>query len=389
MDKNLHFTQEQVTKILEEIAKEKDGYNKVLTYSLEALMRAEREIHNEEYKDVSNGYRWRRAFGNGGELKLEVPRSRNENFYPFLLTVIRDQEQEAKELAFSLYGSGLTTLQVGDIFKQVYGRNYSTTQVSRMFDRSREEVGKWLNRPLEAYYPIVYLDATFIPTRRVDNVSKEAYYTILGVRSDRTREVLSIVNFPQESATAWSSVFASLKARGVEKIDLAISDGLAFIEDAIAQHFHQVSHQLCVVHLERNVIKLIKKKDKPEVIDDLKDVFRTNDSSDTPEKGWQRWLEFIKKHQQKYPSLIRMKTERYRLYFTYLKYDYKVRSMLYTTNWIERLNRDYKRTTRMRGALPNTDATLLLLGYVAMNKKAYQRKIPKLNYEKSFQWEEE
>jgi len=90
----------------------------------------------------------------------------------------------------------------------------------------------------------------------------------------------------------------------------------------------------------------------------------------------------------KYPFLNSMKTQRYRLYFTYMKYDYRIRGMLYTTNWIERLNRDYKRTTRMRGALPNPDATLLLLGYVAMNKKAYIRKIPKLNYEKSFKWED-
>ncbi len=85
MDKKLNFTREQVTKILEDIAKEKDGYNKVLKYSLEAMMRAEREIHNKNYGDVSNGYRWRRAFGNKEQLKLEVPRSRNENFYPFLL----------------------------------------------------------------------------------------------------------------------------------------------------------------------------------------------------------------------------------------------------------------------------------------------------------------
>jgi len=388
MNKKLHFTQEQVTKILEDIAKEKDGYNKVLKYSLEAMMRAERAIHNESYNDVSNGYRWRRAFGNGQQLNLEVPRTRREHFYPFLLAVIRDQEQEAKELAFSLYGSGLTTEQVGDAFKQIYGKKYSTSHVSRMFDFAREEVADWLHRPLETYYPIIYIDATFIPTRRVDHVSKEGYYTILGVKPDRTREVLALFNFPQESATAWSWVFQSIKSRGVKKIDLVISDGLSSIEDAIAENFNNTSHQLCVVHLERNVLKHIKKRDKPLLIEDLKDVFRLNDSSDNPEKGWQRWHLFINKYQKKYPALNKMKTERYKLYFTYLKYDYRIRSMIYTTNWIERLNRDYKRTTRMRGALPNPKATILLLGYVAMHKKAYLRKVPKLNYDKSFQWEE-
>ena len=81
--------------------------------------------------------------------------------------------------------------------------------------------------------------------------------------------------------------------------------------------------------------------------------------------------------------------DRYRQYFTYLKFDYRIRSMIYTTNWIERLNKDYKRTTKMRGALPNPEATILLLGYVAMNRNAYTRKVPKLDYEKHFKWDEE
>ena len=180
-------------------------------------------------------------------------------------------------------------------------------------------------------------------------------------------------------------MFKKLKQRGVSHIDLVISDGLASIEEAVASQYGGVSHQLCVVHLERNILKNIKKRDKADVIEDFKDVFRTSDSTDTPDRGWNRWLLFIEKHRVKYPALKKMKAERYKLYFTYLKYDYRIRSMLYTTNWIERLNRDYKRTTKMRGALPNPDATLLLLGYVAMNKKAYLRKKPKLNYEKSFQ----
>ncbi|MCF6183822.1 MAG: transposase [Bacteroidales bacterium] len=208
MDKKLTFTPSQITKILQDVAQEEEGFNKVLTLALESMMRAERELHNVENKDVSNGYRWRKAFGHGKQLKLEVPRSRNEHFYPVLLSVLKDQELEAKSIAFSLYGSGLTTEQVGEIFDEIYGKHYSTSQVSRLFNYARQEVKEWVNRPLESYYPIIYIDATFIPTRRVDHVSKEAYYTILGVKSDRTREVLSIVNFPQESSTAWSEVLS-------------------------------------------------------------------------------------------------------------------------------------------------------------------------------------
>jgi len=118
--------------------------------------------------------------------------------------------------------------------------------------------------------------------------------------------------------------------------------------------------QLCVVHLQRNVLKHIRPKDKSSVAADLKDVFRINDSYDNIEQAWNRWKAFCDKWGRYYTSIARMRNnERYKLYFTYLKYHYRIRGMIYTTNWIERLNRSYKRTTRMRGALPNPQATML------------------------------
>lgn len=384
----LNFTQGQITQILSEFAKEDNGINQVMQISLEALMKAERELYNETNKDVSNGYRRVNALGHNKELKLQVPRSRRGNFYPVLLGVLRNQEEEYRKVAFSLYGAGLTTAQVGDIFEDIYGKSYSTSHVSRLFNYARKEVKEWLDRTLLPYYPIVYIDATFIYTRRSESVSKEAYYTILGVRPDRTREVLAIVNFPTESSMGWKAIFEQIKSRGVERIDLFVSDGLNGVESAIAEYFSDAQVQLCSVHLQRNVLKHIKPKDKTEVIEDLKEVFQTGIKEDSISKGWERWLKFLDKHQKKYTALKHMREERYRQYFTFLQYDYRARSMLYTTNWVERLNRDYKRTTKMRGALPNSEATILLMGYVAMTRKAYNRKIPKINYEKSFEWDD-
>jgi len=384
--KGLNFTQEQVTKILENIAREKEGFNKVMQIAMEALMRGEREAFNKAHSDVSNGYRTRRFLGKGKELVLSVPRSRHHKFYPILLSVLKDQDRESRELAFYLYGAGLTTAQVGELFDKVYGKHYSVSQISRMFDFARKEVQQWLSRSLERYYPIVYIDAVFISVRRGDSVSKEAFYTILGVRSDRTREVLAIVNKPSESASGWRSIFKDLQQRGVQKIDLVVSDALTGIEDATVG-LYSCRHQFCVAHLDRNVLKEISKREKQQIAQELKEVFNPTNPNDTVGSAWNRWQLFVEKHQKKYPALKKMLKVRYRLYFTYFEYDYRIRSMIYTTNWIERLNRDYRRVTRMRGALPNVEAVLLLLGHVAMDKKAYIRKIPKLNYEKSFQWE--
>lgn len=322
-------------------------------------------------------------------IELQVPRTRSGAYYPVILALLKNQEQEANNLAFHLYKSGLTTAQVGETFNEIYGRHYSTSQVSRMFEGARQDVARWLKRPLNDYYPIVYIDATFIPTRRVDSVSKEAYYTLLGVRPDRTREVLGVFNFPTEGSQQWIAIFEQLKDQGLKRVDLFVSDGLTGIEDAIWKCFNQAKVQLCTVHLQRVFLKEVKPKHKAELTEDFKEVFRNDDRHDSPEKAQERFYTFCKKWGSYYPYFKRRAINpRNELYFTNLRYDYRIRSMIYSTNWIERLNRDFKRTTRMRGALPNPEATILLLAGVAMNKKAYLRKVPKLDYEQDqFEWE--
>ena len=124
--------------------------------------------------------------------------------------------------------------------------------------------------------------------------------------------------------------------------------------------------------------------------EDLKEVFIVNDNKDTKEKGIKRWKGFCSKWGRYYkPIKYKGESDRYDLYFTYINYHYMIRSMIYSTNWVERLNRDYKRVTKMRGSLPNPEATILLLASVAMTRKAYNRIVPNMHYEKTkFRWEE-
>jgi transposase-like protein len=386
----MQFTQTQIKDILSELVSKEDGLNTILKLTLEALMRVERTEHNEVHQDYSNGFRSRKAFGDKQMIELQVPRTRKGHFYPIILGLLKNQEAEARAISFSLYKNGLTTEQVGEVFEEIYGKHYSTSQVSRMFDTARTEVFEWLKRPLELYYPIVYIDATFIPTRRGDSVYKEAYYTLLGVRSDRSREVLGIYNFPTEGASQWEDVLADLKSRGVKEVHLFVSDSLSGVENAIWKLFPTSEIQLCIVHLQRSFLKLVRPKDKAFLAEDFRQVFRTDDPYDTKELIKARYLALVNYWSKTYPSFKnRLKSERMELYFTYIGFDYRIRNMIYTTNWIERLNRDFKRTTRMRGALPNPEATLLLLGGVAMTKTRYERKVPKLDYEQvKFKWDE-
>jgi len=145
-----------------------------------------------------------------------------------------------------------------------------------------------------------------------------------------------------------------------------------------------------VVHLERNVLSRIKPGDKKAVGNELSEVFVTDKKDDSPEKGWNRWEEFIDRWKKRYPSLKNyLEKTQYYAHFTYLGFHHKIRSMIYSTNWIERLNRDYKRTLKMRGVMPDSDSVIFLLGKVSMSKTAFDRKVPKLDYEqKRFKWAE-
>lgn len=388
----MQLSKTQITALLTEVASQEDGFNELLRMSFEAMMKAERQEHLfESLGDKGNGFRQVKAYGRGKMLELRVPRTREGNFYPLLMSVLRDQEEESRKIAFELYGAGLTTAQVGGLFEKLYGRHYSKSSVSRMFDYARDEVLGWLDRPLDDYYPIIYIDALFWSTRRDGAVSKEAYFTILGVKSDRTREVLAVLNFPTESATAWEEALRTLRKRGIKQLGLVVADGLSGLETAVARVFSGTPFQKCVVHLERNVMSRIKPADKKAVGADLKEVFLTDKKDDSPEKGWKRWGEFLDRWKKRYPSLRNYTDENaYLSHFTYLLYHPKIRSMIYSTNWIERLNRDYKRTLRMRGVMPDSESVIFLLGKVSMTRTAYDRKVPKLDYEqKRFQWAEQ
>lgn len=368
----MNFTQEQISELLLTIANGKDGYRQLLKQSLEAIMQAERQQFNELRSDYSNGYRFSKVCVHNGKMELMIPRSRHENFYPLILALIKDQNKESEDMAFELYRSGLTTEQVGALFEKLYGHHYSKSAISQMMHCARKDVFGWLERKgLDETYPVLYIDATFWHTRRGDSVSSEAYYTILGVKQDATREVLSVVNHPKEGSSNWEDIFLSLKTRGVKSIQLVVSDGLAGIENVIQKVFPEATVQLCTVHLVRNIIAKVKPADKKGIAADMKEVLNPDNKDDSPQKGITRFQCCIDKWIKKYPSLKIYRGNRYSLYFNYLGYEREIRRMIYTTNWIERLNRHYKRTLRMRSSMPSPKSVLFLLGSTAMNRPEY------------------
>lgn len=252
-----------------------------------------------------------------------------------------------------------------------------------MLDYLREDVSQWLTRSLEAYYPIVFIDCVHMKIHRRRSVETEAFYVVLAVREDKRREVLGIFNKPTESALGWGEMLTELQERGVRKIGLVCADGLKGLEDVISAVFPGTPLQRCTTHLKRNLLSCVRNGDKGDLAEDLRQAFRTGDCSYTVERAWEQWQALCEKWGQDYRSFRRRAEDpAYKAYFTYLNYEARIQSMIYTTNWIERLQKDFRRVTRMRGAMPSEESVLLLMGKTAMDKKSYLRPVPRIDLDR-------
>ena len=194
-------------------------------------------------------------------MTFRIPRDRYGNFHPRILAILRDQE-ECERLAGTLYTKGLTQEQVGEVFNDIYGEHYSKASRSRMLDYLRKDMTEWLERSLEIYYPEVLIDCVHIRIHRKRSVDTEAFYVVLAVKEDKTREVLGIINKPTESALGWGEMLNDLQERGGGKIGLICADELRGLEDVISEVFPGTKFQRCTTHLKRNIISDVRNGDK-------------------------------------------------------------------------------------------------------------------------------
>ncbi len=243
----MHFTKVQISELMRKHAEKENGLHDLMEIMLESMMVAERsEFLHENPQNKGNGYRFGHAYGQGRKLEFRIPRDRYGNFHPQILAILRNQEEECDRLAGVLYTKGLTQEQVGDVFEQIYGQHYSKSSISRMVDSVRTQVNAWLDRSLESYYPVMFVDCVHIKIHRKRSVSSEAFYVALAVTEEGRRDVLGIFNIPTESATGWSDIFDTLKGRGIQKIGLMVADGIKGLDVVVGEKFPGTPLQRCV-----------------------------------------------------------------------------------------------------------------------------------------------
>lgn len=381
----MDLTKLQLSELMCKHAAKGNGLHDLMEIMIESMMVAERgEFLAENPGNKGNGYRPGSTYGQGRKLEFRIPRDRYGNFHPQILAILRDQEEECDRLAGVLYTKGLTQEQVSDVFDQIYGQHYSKSSISRMVESVRTQVTQWLERGLEEYYPVVFVDCVHIKIHRKRSVATEAFYVALAVTEEGTREVLGIFNMPQESATGWSDILDKLKERGVQRVGLIVADGIKGLDTVIGEKLPGTPLQRCVTHLKRNMFAKVRHGDKAALAADLRDIFRTGQRDYTVEMAWTKWQEMCDRWGKDYRAIKLLRSNPdYKAYLTYLNYAPEIQAMIYTTNWIERLNRDFRRVTRMRTAMPNEDSVLTLMGSVAMDHKAFDRALPNISVDKT------
>ena len=377
----MQLSKVQIQEVVNNLVKQGGGLNELLGITLNALMLGERSsfLENQVEKNKGNGYRLGTAFGLGQQIELKIPRDRLGAFKPFALVLLREQEAYLREICFELYSKGLTTKQTGEVIEKIYGQHYSASTVSLINQQFYAQMEQWRNRALEDHYLVVYIDAIHQKVCR-ETISTEAVYVLLGVKEDYTREVIGLLNMPTESATGWQLALEDIKSRGVKSIGLVVSDNLKALDAAVGKVFN-CDHQKCVVHLIRNVLAQTHPKHKQAVADDFKEVFNLNLVEDNAVKLNERLQKFCTNWKKYYPALAKKLAQmELQYYTTYLQYDFRIRRMIYTTNWIERLNRDYRRVLKIRGAMPSVESVLALLSKVSIDRENNLFKYPINNF---------
>lgn len=310
--------------------------------------------------NARNGLSTKTIRGDFGEVEIESPRDRNGSFEPKIIKKRETTVGNFTDKIISLYSRGMTTREIEDHLKEMYGIDVSAQFISRATERVEQEVIEWQNRPLEKLYPVVYVDGLRVSVRSGDNkgsVIKKCVYIVLGVAISGQQEVLGLWIDENEGAKFWLKVFNDLKARGLLDILILCGDGLTGLPDAVYAVYPHTDVQLCVVHQVRNATKFVSYKDRKVFCADMKDIY----SAPTVEAAELALKNFSEKWQSRYPMSIASWEKNWDLLTTFFKYPVELRKIIYTTNAIESLNAQLRKNTANRKVFPNNDSLVKLL----------------------------
>jgi transposase-like protein len=342
--------------------------------AVETALNAELDDHlgfdkheQSDSENSRNGYTSKTLQTEDGQFEVDTPRDRSGSFEPQLVKKHQRRFTSMDDKILFLYAQGMTTREIVTTFKEMYDADVSASLISKVTDAVIEQVVEWQSRPLDAIYPIVYLDCIVVKIRQDKQVINKAVYLALGVNMEGHKELLGLWLSENEGAKFWLNVLTELQNRGVKDILIACVDGLKGFPDAITTAFPETQIQLCIVHMVRNSMKYVPWKDYKPVTADLKRIYQ----SATEDEALQALDQFAETWDGKYPQISRSWRTHWQNLNTLFNYPQDIRKAIYTTNAIESLNSVIRKATRKRKLFPTDDSAkkVIYLAIQAASKK--------------------
>jgi putative transposase len=325
--------------------------------------------------NARNGRSRKTLKGAQGEIEIAVPRDRQASFEPQLIQKRQTRLEGFEDKILALYARGMTTRDIQAQVQDLYGVEISPTFISNITEAVMEEVRQWQTRPLDAVYPIVYVDCLVVKVRENQRVLNKALYLALGVDMEGQKELLGMWMSQSEGAKFWLAVFTELQNRGVKDIFIACMDGLTGLPEAVETLYPQTRVQLCMVHMVRNSLKYVSYKHRKEVAADLKLVYGAATEAEA-----QVYLDlFAEKWDRLYSSISKLWRTHWSRVIPLFAFPEDIRKVIYTTNAIESVNMSLRKVTRNHRIFPSDEAAFKVV-YLAIQNIAKKWTMPIHNW---------
>jgi putative transposase len=328
--------------------------------------KSERISDNDETavsKNYRNGYSQKTIKSQLGEVEVKIPRDRNGEYEPQIIEKYNRNADGMEEKILSLYSCGMSQRDIAAQIKNLYDVEISPELVSKISEKIMPEVTAWQNRPLETVYPFVFMDAIHYKVKEDHQIVTKAAYVVLGVTIDGCKDILGIWIGEHESSKFWLSVLNDLKSRGVLDVYLFCVDGLKGFQEAISAAYPKAQIQRCIIHQIRYSTRFVGYKDIKQLMADLKLVYRAV----TEEEALENLMAFKEKWGKKYPSCVKTWEDNWDILNTFFAYPPEIRKIIYTTNIIEGLNRQFRQVTKNKPSFVNDDSLRKLLYLASKN----------------------
>lgn len=304
-----------------------------------------------------NGSYFRQIKTQFGPIKVQVPRDRNSEFHQQTLPAYGQHTDALESTVIQLYSHGVTTREISELIEKMYGSYYSAGTVSNISKQVASQVESYHQRRLSDKFFCVYLDATYIPLRR-DTYQREAVYIAVGIKPNGNKEIIDYRIAPVENLEVWSEMIADFKERGLEQVELFLSDGFVGIKDMLKQYYPKSKFQRCLIHIMRNISQKVRVTDRAEILNAFKQVHKQ-----TNQKEAETVLHaFYEAYGSKYSRMIKDLRKLEEDMLVFYQYPKQIRPSIYSTNMIESINRMIKRKTNPKSEFPSEESLDNFLG---------------------------